>query len=67
MNTIFDFRKIPFRQDDASVLERAKIRELPGYERYCRDYGFFDEAAETFAQLYEKTNQMDIQQGGLTV
>lgn len=49
MDKIPDFRHLPFQQDDASVLERAKIRELLEYERYCRDYGLFDEAAACYS------------------
>ena len=49
MNKKSDFRQLPLLQDDISVLERAKIRELLEYERYCRDYGLFDEAAACYS------------------
>lgn len=45
-----DFRKLPLDQDDPEkVLDRARIRELMEYERYCRDNGLYDEAAACYS------------------
>lgn len=50
MDETGDFRKLPLDQrDPEAVADRAKIRELMEYERYCRDNGLYDEAEGCYA------------------
>lgn len=45
-----DFRKIPLNQKNSrNFIDRAKIRELMEYERYCRDNGLYDEAESCYS------------------
>lgn len=46
---INDFRKLPLDKNAESFTDRMKIRELMEYERYCRDSGLYDEAANCYS------------------
>lgn len=45
-----DFHDIPFyTADNATVMERAMVKDLQAYERYCRDNGHFEQMNECYS------------------
>lgn len=51
MDTVKSFFDIPLSQNDNAIMqEKAKIRELLEYDRYCRDNGHYKQMAECYSE-----------------